>query len=200
MKFSERLFGTFFNPDEPPPGNPPADPAPPADPVPKTYDEAYVKQLRDEAAANRRKAADAEKRLKELDDANLSEADKLKQRAEAAEKKVTDGQARIAKAEVKAAAASAKIIDPEAAYKLVRDDITFDKDGEPENVEALISDLVKNKPWLLGSGDGGGGNPTNPQKGRPMTKEAAAELARTDPKEFNRRVNAGEIKLADVFK
>jgi hypothetical protein len=42
-----------------PPATPPAPTEPPAE-APKTFDEAYVKTLRDEAAANRTKARDAE--------------------------------------------------------------------------------------------------------------------------------------------
>jgi hypothetical protein len=163
MKISDQFRGVYFGPDDPPPGNPPADPAPNSDPPaqPKTYDEAYVKQLRDEAASNRKKAADAEKRLKEIDDANLTEAEKLKQRAEAAEAKVTGSQVRVAKAEAEKAAALAKVVNPGVAYKLIRDDITFDKDGEPENIPALIAQLVKDNPYLLGAGDGGGGGAGN---------------------------------------
>lgn len=73
MDFHRRTFGDAVMEAEPP--TPPADPAapaapadpgtPPADPetppaAPKTYDEAYVKKLRDENAANRTKSRDAE--------------------------------------------------------------------------------------------------------------------------------------------
>lgn len=205
MSFSERLFSAFFNSDEGGGGGGGSETTTETETKTETggggksYDEAHVSKLNRENAEHRRKVRELEAKLKEREDADLSETDKLKKRAEEAEARVTASQVRIAKAEVKAAAAAAKIVDPEAAYKLVRDDITFDKDGEPENVDALIADLVKKSPYLLGAGDGGGGSAMNGARGKSMSREAAAELARKDPKEFNRRVNAGEIDLSKVW-
>jgi len=153
-RFSDRLLGIYFAPDDPPPGAPPADPAaPPADPAtPKTFDEAYVKSLREENASHRTRATAAEKRLKELEDAKLSDTEKLQKRAEEAEKSVSAAKTRIARAEVKVAAVDAKIIDPDAAYRLIKDDIEFDADGEPKNVADLLKKLVTDKPYLVGDG------------------------------------------------
>lgn len=43
----------------------------------KTFDEAYVKELRSEAASNRKKAAEYEARLQELEDRDKSELERL---------------------------------------------------------------------------------------------------------------------------
>jgi hypothetical protein len=45
---------------------------------PKTFDAAYVQQLRNEAAKHRREAVQVTAKLKELEDASLSEADRTK--------------------------------------------------------------------------------------------------------------------------
>lgn len=162
---------------------------------------AYELQLRKEAADNRKRAEAAEKKLKDRETADLSETERLKREAaEAGEKATaseTKSRTRIAKAETLTAAVTAKIIDPDAAFQLIQSKIEFDDEGEPKNISALLTQLVKDKPWLLGEGgaggDGGAGG-ANAGKGRSLSKEAVTELAKTNPTEFNRRWEAGEFK------
>jgi len=123
-----------------------------AEDKPKSYDEAYVGGLRRENADHRTKLRETERRLKELEDAKLSDAEKLQKRAEDGEKTVTTLRTRVARAEVKVAAVDAKIIDPDAAYRLIKDEIEFDAEGEPTNVPALLEQLAKDKPYLVGDG------------------------------------------------
>lgn len=156
----------------PPVETPPVDP--PKDP--KVFDEAYVKTLRTEAAANRKKADELEAKLKEREDADLSEAQKLAKRAEDAEAKVTASQGRVARAESKVKAAELNIINPDTAYKLIKDDITFDKDGEPENLTELLTALVKDNPFLVKTDQQSSGNPGNPAGGR------GGQAPKLDPK------------------
>ena len=62
----------------------------------KTFDESYVKKLRDEAAKYRTEAkanADAAKRLAEIEEANKTEVQKATERLAAAEKAAQDAQA-----------------------------------------------------------------------------------------------------------
>lgn len=54
---------------------------------PKTYDESYVKKLRDEAAKHRREKQELAGRLKAYDDATKSDLEKLEERAAEAEKR-----------------------------------------------------------------------------------------------------------------
>lgn len=143
----------------------------------KTYDEAYVKQLRGEAAANRKKAAELEAKLKERETADLSELEKAQREAKDATEKLTAtetrARARLAKSEVVAAATKLKFHDPAAAYKLISDDVEFDDEGEPKNVAKLIEQLAKDKPWMVdagvktspanpGGGSGGGSGNSRP--------------------------------------
>ena len=52
---------------------------------------------------------------------------------------------------VMAAAGSKNIVDPAAAVALVdRSKIDYDDDGKPKNIGALLDDLVKDKPYLVG--------------------------------------------------
>jgi hypothetical protein len=55
----------------------------------KTFDAAYVKKLRDEAAKHRREAREAKARAKEFEDQNKTEAQKLEERATAAEQRAS---------------------------------------------------------------------------------------------------------------
>jgi hypothetical protein len=70
---------------QPPVGTPTPTPDAENGQEPKSYDQAYVQQLRNEAAKHRREAAASAAKLKEIEDANLTEAQKTQQRAEAAE-------------------------------------------------------------------------------------------------------------------
>jgi len=113
-----------------------------------------------------------EKELKELrtkvadaDGASRSEAEKLAQQLVDLQAKMDEsssrGQARIAKAAIKAAAASAGATYPDDIPKLIEPgDVEFDDDGEPTNVDRLVEALKKSRPALFGtrtpgSGDGG---------------------------------------------
>lgn len=87
-------------PDDITPGPEPTDPTPPAGEIPpappagesqpKTYDEAYVKKLRDEAASLRVKNRDYEKAEEERKAASLSEIEREKQARTKAEAELAD--------------------------------------------------------------------------------------------------------------
>ncbi len=87
MNFFRRGF--YFSPDEPAGGAaPPAGggQAPPSgENQPKTYDEAYVTKLRNEAAEHRVKSKDYETKLKAIEDSQKTELQNAEDRAAAAE-------------------------------------------------------------------------------------------------------------------
>lgn len=68
----------------------------------QTFDADYVKKLRAENAAARKRAQEAETRAKEFEDRDKSEQQKAAERAEAAEKRATDAEAKVLRAEVAA--------------------------------------------------------------------------------------------------
>lgn len=104
-------------------------------------------------------------RLDELEAANKSEIEKLteaaakeKERADKAEANFRSLSVRFA---VTASAGKLGFIDPEDAYRFLdAEDIDYDDNGEPKNIDKLLGSLAKAKPHLVrgstnGSGDGG---------------------------------------------
>ena len=123
-------------------------------PPAETFDAEYVKSLRGEAAGYRKKAADFEAKLKEIEDSKLSETDKLNKRVADLEKLQSEGirdrQERIVKYEVMLGAQKLGIVDPDAAYRLLDlAELKFDEDGNPTNLEKVLQDLLKAKPYLI---------------------------------------------------
>lgn len=159
----------------------------------KTYDEAYVKKLREEAAANRVKARELEEQVKKLPqeitakvmkalglepdpdknyEQQLAEANA---KAQEAEKKANE---RLVRAEVKALAVSMQIIDPDAAYLLIdKSGVKITDTGEVEGAKEALEALVKAKPYLVGKGGSGGsvGSGSNPGPGEPPDPVALAK-------------------------
>jgi small-conductance mechanosensitive channel len=122
--------------------------------------QAEIRKLRRESAAYR-------KRVEEYESANQTEADKREAALKAAEDRAAALETRLrdlsARSAVTDAAKDAKAISTRAVYFAIRDDLEYDDDGTPTNVDALIKQLVKEEPALFdlraanGSGDGGKG-------------------------------------------
>lgn len=91
-------------------GTPPAEGA-------KTFDEGYVKKLREEAASHRTRAAEAAARVKELEDAGKSESERNAERAAEAERKAAAAERRLLQIEV----ATKKKVPLDMADRLVGD-------------------------------------------------------------------------------
>jgi small-conductance mechanosensitive channel len=122
--------------------------------------QAEIRKLRRESAAYR-------KRVEEYESANQTEADKREAALKAAEDRAAALETRLrdlsARSAVTDAAKDAKAISTRAVYFAIRDDLEYDDDGTPTNVDSLIKQLVKEEPALFdlraanGSGDGGKG-------------------------------------------
>lgn len=83
---------------------------------------------------------------------------------------------------VQAAAQKVGIVDAEVALALIQGAIQFDGDGNPQGVEAALTELVKAKPFLKAQ-SAGSGSPTNPPRGGAMlTKEAISKMT---PEQIN---------------
>ncbi|MFE5544569.1 hypothetical protein ACFQ71_12205 [Streptomyces sp. NPDC056534] len=111
--------------------------------------------------AERDRAKELEQRLAEKD--TVDETERVRREAETAA--LSKANARIIRAEVKAAAAG-KLADPADAYRFLDlDTFEVDNDGnvDSEEIAEAIDDLIKNKPYLAaapakrfqGTGDGG---------------------------------------------
>jgi hypothetical protein len=135
-----------------------------------------IGNLRNEQGSNRQKLSDLEKEVKAHKDEKLTEAEKLQQKAREAEEKAQSVEAQL-KAErtmltIEREARKLSIVDPEMAALAIQSRVEYDKDGKPTNVETLLKDLVKNKPFLVGDESGGGTPPSNPARTGSLTIEA----------------------------
>jgi hypothetical protein len=147
----------------------------------KTYDEAYVKKLRDEAASRRTRERELEARLKELESKDLSAQEKAERERDAAVAEAaaatTKAQAALLKAEVTATAARLGAVDVDVVRTLVAADITFNDDGDPVGVEEAVTALLETKPYLkgqaggTGTGSGAGAGNGHANRGSGLTLE-----------------------------
>jgi len=149
-----------------------SDPTPGGDP-PKTFTQEQLDAIiADRLQRERGKYADYEDLKKAKDELDalkagqLSEAEKLNKRAAEAEAKAQAAEARlretVTRLEVERQARKLGIVDEDAAYRLLNTSaITLDDDGKPSNIEALLKDLVKAKPYLVQAASS---SPTNPAR------------------------------------
>lgn len=133
-----------------------------------------------EAERKARKAAEkaareAEKRAKKLEDEKLSDEDKLKKRAEEGDRKSEKATAKLRMANLLTELSSADhgLVDPRAAIKLI-EDIEFDDDDEPTNVEDRVKALIAQYPFLKADGKRSDSTDTaNPPANRKTADEKA---------------------------
>lgn len=143
----------------------------------RTYDEAYVKKLRDEAAANRKAAKDNADKLKKLEDSKLSDDEKLKKELEGFRGLVPTLQGQLREMQVREAAATHGAVYPKVIAPLIPSDLDFNDDAA---VKAAFEGLRQEYPTLFrrtrggngtgqdqvpGSGDGGAGTGRTPAGG-----------------------------------
>jgi DNA-binding transcriptional MerR regulator len=106
----------------------------------------------------------------ELEQAQLSEKEKLEVRVAEAERKIASAADQIAAAmiasEVKVRAAQLGIIDPDAALLLAdRTNIRYSEEGGVTGVDAALTQLLEDKPYLKGTPNRAPN--LNPQSGEP---------------------------------
>ena len=137
------------------------------------FDVEYVRGLRKEAAQYRTRLKALEDAQKAADDAKLSDQEKLQKRLAELEKAAAEAssnlQQRVMEYEVKLAASRLGIVDPDAAWRLIdASSLEFDESGKPKNLDRVLNELLKDKPWLSAqptarngaAGSGTQGNPT----------------------------------------
>lgn len=130
--------------------------------------QAALKAERDARKKAERELKSLSARLAEIENAGKSESEKIAERLKAAEERATAAELRLRAANgqraVTDAASKHGAISTKAVYALIRDDIEYDDDGEPQNIDALISAARKDEPQLFraaaGSGDGGKTGPS----------------------------------------
>lgn len=135
---------------------------------------ATIKNLREYEKLSKAQAKEMEalrQQLKVRADADLSETDKAKARVTELEKANADLAARLQEQAIRGAVADAgaKVgaIRPLLLHRLIdTDDLTFDDDGHPKNVDLVVGNLKRQYPELFravaGSADGGSGGQAPP--------------------------------------
>lgn len=160
---------------EPTPGagqepNPTPDPSPAPEPTPagqepkdapERYDAEYVKELRKSEAESRRKAKDAEARLKAIEDAQLSDQERKERELTEAKAEVeryrAERQSLLVRHAVEREAGKLGFADPEDAARFVDlAAVPVDDDGQPQGLARLLKDVLTAKPYLKGTPAPGG--------------------------------------------
>jgi len=157
-------------------------PTPPAPREPETFSAEYVRELRAENKGWRLKASEHEAAAKKA-------AEDLTKAAKDADDKVsaasTAANERIVRAELKAAALKAGMVDLDGLKLADLSKVTLDDKGEVQGADALMDEMKKAKPYLFGAASTSTGKPAPPatppanKSAREMSAEeyAAAEAA-----------------------
>lgn len=151
-------------------GTPPA-PPPPAPPEPETFSKEYVRELRNENKGWRLKADDLAKERDTHKTAAEKAALEAEERVKAAN---TAAEQRIIRAEMKAAALKAGMVDLDGLKLADLSKIKLTADGDVEGADALMEELKKAKPYLFGAPSTSSTNPTPPKT--PPEKKLAKDM------------------------
>lgn len=120
--------------------------------------DALPKETQDEIRALRRENAKYRKSVKDYEDANKSQLEKLeserddyKGRYESLELKLRDSAAESAFID---AATKANARAPKTLFRAYKSDLEFDDDGAPKNIAAVLKTLQKDEPDLFKAASG----------------------------------------------
>jgi hypothetical protein len=134
------------NPAPTTPATPPATPPAPAAPTakePEVFSSEYVKELRRENAHYRTKAKENEEAAQKA----TKDAEEVTTKAKA------DADARIIRAELKAAALKAGMIDLDGLKLADLSKVTLKDDGTLDGADDMMKGLKEAKPYLFGNAD-----------------------------------------------
>lgn len=121
------------------------------------------------------------KKARERDDAEKSELQKMQELAEARAKQIDElmsAQKRMAtQSAIVTLANKLGVVDPDAAYRLLdQSALEYDDSGKPTNAEALLVAMLKERPYLAGTGSSAM-NPGKKRNGDDPTILAARKAA-----------------------
>lgn len=129
-----------------------------------------IRTLRKSERDLKKSVTNLQGKVSEFENANKSDLEKAQQRADAAEKRASELEAKVKAAEIRGAVADAArssgAIYPDDVYALIQDKIEIGAEGSPSNVQDLIKDLRTSRPALFGrpsNGDGASGKGRTPQ-------------------------------------
>lgn len=173
---------------------------------PKSFTEDYVKELRAEAAAHRaekqKQKAENEAllaRLKEFEDAKLTEQERLTRDFDEAKTKASSFETKLREAELRAelalAAREANIVDLKAALKLAdRELIEYTSSGSISNMDVVIESLRNEYPSLFNkAASAPNTGVTNPAKAPAAKKWTREDIAKLSPEKRTELMHKGEF-------
>jgi hypothetical protein len=128
------------------------------------------RKLSAEAAAYRRKVRELEQKLKQYEEAQLSEQEKLQRRLAELERERAEWernrQETVLRYEIQLAAQRLGVVDTDAAYRLIDlSEVEFDEEGRPTNVDAVVRGLLQKRPWLAPQSGISASNPATASSG-----------------------------------
>lgn len=147
-------------------GTPP--PPAPRPPEPQTFSAEYVRELREENKGWRLKASEQEGIARTHKEAADKAAKEAEEKVSAATKAGND---RIIRAELKAVALKAGLVDLDGLKLADLSKVTLDDKGEVQGADALLEQLKKDKPYLFGAASTSTGKPA-PKPGDQQKKSA----------------------------
>lgn len=151
-------------------GDPPAPKPPASDPdTGKTFSYEYVKELREENKTWRLKTQEAETKATEFKTAADNATISAKSTADAATAAAND---RVIRAELKAAAIAAGMVDLDALKLADLTKVKLAEDGSVEGAEALMTEMKSSKPYLFGTPNSSSQSNTPPPNVPPVAKKA----------------------------
>ena len=170
-------------PDDIAPPAPSPSPSPAPAPTPaETFSATYVKELRHENAGYRLRAQEAEKKAAEA-------AEAVKKATEEATGKIEEvsktAQLRVIKAELKAFAVKAGIVDLDGLAFIDMSKVKLTDTGEIEGADEAIDALRKAKPYLFTKTTS---STQKPPEGKPPTTKKATEMTPEEYKAEKRRL------------
>jgi len=144
------------------------DAAPEETPEPKQYPESYVRQLRAESGINRKKIAELEGKLQEIEDADKSENERLLAKLTSAESRASSAEAALLRYEV----ATERGLDIKAAAFLTgstREEMEL----RAEELASLLAEQTPPASTTAAGLFGGGARTPAPTKGPPEEEHNA---------------------------
>lgn len=154
---------------------------------PQTFSLEYVRELRRENKSLRARATDAEAKVTAAEQA-VKDAETRVQAASDDAKKAADQ--RVARAELKALAVKAGIVDLDGLKLVDLDALKLNDKGELDGADALIEGLKKDKPYLFGAAASSSTQQQPPNE--PPGQKNAADMTDAEYEAARARIIAGK--------
>ena len=154
----------------------------------KKFDYSYVKELREEAKKYRTEKAELKRefeavqsKLKEIEDAKLTEAEKDKKRIAELEKTLVDIQTEAKEKEIEnlivTAAVGKNFVDLEAIKMFALKELASEDEPDKKTIERILDKLAKDKPYLIKSSETTPGSGNFEKQDREIKRDANTILA-----------------------